>query len=243
MLEEDRKLLEKLDCKRCQILLKLPPELRHQVLSYLPKHDIVAVNLPGNHGLPPTKIPLPATAHAGDRLLRQETLIVTIESTTWSIHSWPGNQGFQAWLGGIDLTLASKTYATGFDAVKSLMFEFFSRYPHRIKQPQDPNNDIELMLKCGNLEHVTTEWAGEELREYDRVTGTWNYKTVDQLRVDYRLDRMLELRKLKKLELVLCKGVGLGVLPELGAWFVANMPQVAGKAIEVVVKQKYGYLA
>ena len=136
MTEERRKVLGHHDLKaKLQIMTKLPPELCHYILSFVPKNKIDMVYLRGNHGLPPTKVKLPVTTHAGDRLLRQETIMVTVESTTWSIHSWPGNQAFQAWLDGLDLSLASKTYKNGCDAVKSLMFEFFSRFPYHSYRP------------------------------------------------------------------------------------------------------------
>ena len=221
--------------KRIFDLVALPPEIRHQIISHLlpPGDNIVRVFLPGYAGTPPTPIALPVTARLGDRQLRQETLMVTIERTTWSVHSYQGNIAFNTWLSKVDLSLASSNYATGYDAVKSLHFPYFSRYPHVTLRPHEPNLDIELMLKCNNLEKVTMEWVGQELN-----IGAGSPKSVQQLRTQYRLDRMLNLKKIKCLRLRLIRdhsAANLDLLRELGAWFKANMATIDGQAIDVVV--------
>lgn len=234
----------KRDKKKCAFFIdqRMPPELRHRALSLAlpPRHqNVVAVCLQGNFGLPPTKIPLPATAHAGDSTLRQETILVTIEQTTWSIHNIYGHNGFQAWLESVDLRNVSNNYVNGFDAVKALRFPYFSRFKHHAKQRHEVNNDVELMLKCRNLESVQTQWAGDELLNLDMQTGVSSPKTVQQLRAEYRLDRMLNMRSLKELELALIRArnpAAVDVLQQLAAWFVANMPLVSGKPVQVAVR-------
>ena len=78
-------------------------------------------------------------------------------------------------------------------------------------------------------------WVRQELGTYDHTTGQQLGKTVDQLRNEYCLDRMLGLRKLKTLTLV---GRGIGdrtTWDNLAAWFRANLPNVDGCPIRVVV--------
>lgn len=215
-------------------LMDLPPELRHNVLRYLPDATDVGVYLSGHNGMSPTAVELPVTARAGDRVLRQETIMMTIEQTTFAIHSGPGNASFQTWLEHVDLRLASDGYINGFDAVKSLSFPYFSRYPHSHLLATATNNDIELMLKCRNLESVSMEWAGQELCNYDAATGMPFAKPVQQLRSEYRLDRMLDLRRVKKLVLV-GRMIGDTTLSDLATWLGTNMPHVDGKRIQVVV--------
>ncbi|KAK4540889.1 hypothetical protein LTR36_008831 [Oleoguttula mirabilis] len=227
-----------LDFLRRQVfrIMDLPPELRHQILRYLPANTTVTVYLAGRNGLPPSGVELPVTTRAGDKLLRQETLMLTIEQTTFSIHSFVGNTSFQNWLQHVDLRLASDGYTNGFDAVKSLSFPFFSRFPHAIFPATQANSDIELMLKCRNLESVSMEWHFSELASYDAATRHTSPKTVQQLCAQYRLDRMLGLRKLKKLVLVQFRGVGSIALQHLAAWSRANMAEVGGHACQVTVQ-------
>jgi len=72
------------------------------------------------------------------------------------------------------------------------------------------------MLKRRNLEELCIEWVGGELYDYDATIHQFVPRTMQQLRTNFRLDRMLGLRKLKKLEIVLVKGVGIAVLRQLG---------------------------
>ncbi|KAK5125242.1 hypothetical protein LTR85_000918 [Meristemomyces frigidus] len=215
-------------------IMDLPSELRHHILSYLVENDLVSVYLPGNGYMPPTGIDLPVTARAGDKLLRQETLMLTIEQTTFDIHSFIGNTGFQAWLRRVDLRLASGGYTDGFDAVRSLSLPYFCFFPHATFPATRPNSDIELMLKCRNMEEVSIAWADKELWSVDATTGLQAAKTVQQLRTQYRLDRMLGLRRLKKLVLKR-KGIGNIALHNLATWFRASMPDVDGQPIQVIV--------
>lgn len=213
-------------------LMALPAELRHRILSNLPEKDFVAVFLPGRYGQVPQGIEIPVIAQAGDRQLRAETIMVTIEQTTWSIHSGPGNTHFQQWLSGVDLTPASKNYTDGFDAVKSLTLPYFSRFPHARLLATAPNNDVELALKCKNLERLSTLWVDEELFKCDQ--DGHGPKTVPQLRGEYRLDGLLGLTKLKRMYLGYRGGAGgQQVIEALAVWFKADFVK-RGK-VEMVV--------
>ncbi|KAK5132861.1 hypothetical protein LTR08_008577 [Meristemomyces frigidus] len=235
MLESRHKFLSYIK-KRQFKLMSLPSELRHEILKYLPEDTYIGVYLPGHRGMVPTGVELPVTARAGDKLLRQETIMITIEQTTFAIHSGPGNASFQNWLGDVDLRLTSKTYVTGFDAVKSLAFPYFSRFPHASLAPATPNSDIELMLSCRQVEQVSMVWVAQELVADDAATGQQGPKTVERLRKEYRLDRMLGLRKLRTLTLVRRGAGNSTALDDLAAWFRANMSGVDGQSIQVVLQ-------
>ena len=219
--------------KRQFKLMKLPPEVRHRILHYLPKSKYIAVYLPGNNGRTPTRVELAVTARASDKLLRQETIMTTIEQTTFAIHSGPGNAKFQKWLGETKLSLASPNYHLAFDVVKSLSFSYFSRFHHQTMPATAKDNDIELMVKCCQLESASMVSVGAELFAYDN-TGQYLAKTVQRLCQEYRLDRMLDIW-LKKLTLI-WRGLGdVTDLERLAAWFRANMSNVDGRPINVVL--------
>ncbi|RMX74598.1 hypothetical protein D0869_12432 [Hortaea werneckii] len=139
-------------------IMQLQPEIREIILDHLCEETTIAVFLRGNGYSPATGIKLPVTARAGDRLLRQETIRTALEKTTFRIDSFPGNQAFQAWL------------------EKYLLFPYFSRFPHYNYPADHLNSDIELVLKCRNLETVNIQWASDVLYHGDR-----HVKTVDQL--------------------------------------------------------------
>ncbi|KAK5686059.1 hypothetical protein LTS10_002173 [Elasticomyces elasticus] len=80
---------------------------------------------------------------------------LALENTTFVIHSGPGNDRFQEWPGKLDLSIVSSNYSTGFTAIKSLSFPYFSRFRHQIYPPITPNNGIELI--------ATMNWANDTL--------------------------------------------------------------------------------
>ncbi|KAI6848355.1 hypothetical protein KC332_g7436 [Hortaea werneckii] len=163
-------------------------------------------------------------------VLRQETIRTALEKATFRIDSFPGNQAFQAWLERVDLRHVSTSYVNGFDAIKHLLFPYFSRFPHWTYPEDHVNSDIELMLKCRNLETVKFTWASETL--YQRYGGL---KTVDQLRKEFRLDRMLSLTNLKQLTVIgRDTWEGDKLLRDLADWFRDNLVGNGGKAVEVL---------
>ncbi|RMY68129.1 hypothetical protein D0863_07321 [Hortaea werneckii] len=212
-------------------IMRLQPEIREIILDHLCEKTTIAGFLRGNAFSSPTRIKLPVTARAGDRLLRQETIRTALEKATFRIDSFPGNQSSQAWLGRVDLREVSKNYVNGFDAIKHLLFPYFSRFPHYNYPADHPNSDIEFMLKCRNLETVKFTWASDTLYQRDGES----LKTVDQLRKEYRLDRMLGLTNLKQLTV---RGRDTWeddkLLRELADWFRDNLVGSGGKAVEVL---------
>ncbi|KAI6789658.1 hypothetical protein KC361_g8381 [Hortaea werneckii] len=212
-------------------LMDLLPEIRQVILEHLCEEITIPVFLRGRGYYPATGIKLPVTARLGDMVLRQETIRTALEKATFRIDSFPGNQAFQAWLEKVDLRQVSSTYVNGFDAIKHLTFPYFSRFPHWTYRAEHLNSDIELMLKCRNLETVKITWASETLHE--RYGGV---KTVAQLRKEFRLDRMLSLANLKQLT-VMGRGTtweGEKLLHDLAGWLRDNLVGNGGKAVEVL---------
>ncbi|KAK3718716.1 hypothetical protein LTR37_004935 [Vermiconidia calcicola] len=210
MTEKRATLLGNIDKKKFPII-GLPFDARACVLSHLCPTMNVRVYLRGVRGQPPSEMPLPAVVHAGDRKLRLEAIIVTIKQSTLEIHSGPGNAKLQEYLASLDFSSTGETnLITGFEAVRSLTFPYFSRFPHH-HPAITANNDIELMKKSSNLRKVCLNFVWPELFEH----GT-SQKSVAQLRAEYRLDGMLELGKLKKLILM---APNTRVVHELAAWF------------------------
>ncbi|KAI7220951.1 hypothetical protein KC333_g2058 [Hortaea werneckii] len=211
-------------------LMDLLPEIRQVILEHLCEETTIPVFLRGNGYSPATGIKLPVTARMGDMVLRQETIRTALEKATFRIDSFPGNQAFQAWLERVDLRQVSKTYVNGFDAIKHLQFPYFSRFPHRTYPADHPNSDIELMLKCRNLETVEIQWVSDVLYHGDR-----HLKTVEQLRKQFRLDRMLGLANLKQLTVMGCDAYeGQRLLHDLAGWFRDNLVGKGGSKVEVL---------
>lgn len=226
------KLLDILD-KHVFNLIGLPYATRHEILSYVCDKKTTPVFLKGVRGLLPTAVPLPSIARAGDRQLRVETILVAIKQTTLEVHSGPGNTMLQEWLSKIDCTVSGQTsLRTGFEAVHSLSFLFFSRFPHRSLPADTPNSDIKLMLKCPNLREISLNFTAEEL------TNSYNdfelAKPIEQLRDEYRLDSMLAMFDHGELRTVRLVGPGyaLQIIAEWLRWeyaFRANLhPHLVG---------------
>ncbi|KAK3075607.1 hypothetical protein LTR53_000945 [Teratosphaeriaceae sp. CCFEE 6253] len=187
-------------------LERLPAELRGLILSFVQVRASHAVFLRGNANGPPSGIIFPPIAYVST-VMRAQFIALSIETTTYVVHSGPGNAAFQSWLKGTDLTCASTTYKNGFDAVKSLTFAYFSRFHHQSMAVSAPNNDFEMMLN------------------------------VEYLRRQYRLDRMLKLGNLERLVLTKrnVHGDRVDVLENLAAWFRSNIKDKRGKAPEVMI--------
>ncbi|KAK3116976.1 hypothetical protein LTR53_002123 [Teratosphaeriaceae sp. CCFEE 6253] len=210
---------------------RLPAELRLLILNFIQTRPSQAVFLRGNRRGPATGINFPPLAYVST-MFRAQYITLAIETTMFILHSGPGNAAFQKWLSNTSLTLASLTYKHGFDAVKSLGFQFFSRYPHRNLDATAPNKDVELMLKCMNLQTVTMVWHGTELMHPQEIP-----KCVELLRKQYRLDRMLKLVNLKQIKLVKhdVDGYDTGVLSNLAEWFRSSIKDGSGQAPVVTI--------
>lgn len=199
---------------------ELPFEVREIVLEEIIGQPTIKVFLRGNWYSNPTFIPMVRQITAyGNHQLRVEGLLVTLKNATWELHSFQGNQKFQAWLDTLDFTDAQGSgITTGYEAIHHLKFPYFSRFPHATLPSDEPNGDVLFMRKCANLRSVNTTWMVVEL---------WD-KTVDQLRQEYRLDGMLELDELKEL----CFH-GTPLIEPLAKWFKEEFQK---KSQAVVVK-------
>ncbi|KAK5734582.1 Mitochondrial distribution and morphology protein 35 [Elasticomyces elasticus] len=83
-------------------IIDMPPELRLKTLSYLVE-DRLAVFSRGFYNSP-TGIALPGIAYASSSV-HAEYLALALEATTFTIHTGAGNDRFQNWLGGPDLSI------------------------------------------------------------------------------------------------------------------------------------------
>ena len=205
-------------------IMSLPWDVRHRVLEYCCDRNSMPVFLRGVRGLPPTAIPLPVSARAGDKTLRLETILVAIKQATLEIHSGPGNANLQSWLNSLDLSaIKGETgLRAGVEAIHSLSFPYFSRFPHRSLPSTNPNNDIVLVLKCVNLRKLSLNFVSHELLDYTHPY--FEDKSVVQLRQEYRLDSILPLLHRIEFKSLALSGpskglIGHDALEALAAWF------------------------
>lgn len=174
----------------------LPFEIRELVLVELIGHPTICVYLRGNFYSTPTYIPMVKQITAyGNHQLRVEGLLLTLKKATWEIHSFVGNQKFQAWLEELDFTDAKgSSIITGFEAVHDLAFPYFSRFPYYNLPTTTPNSDIDFMHRCKNLRTVFIDWAWT-------VLGSVGNNTLDKMRKNFRLDGILNHITLETLKI------------------------------------------
>ena len=224
-------------------IMRLPLELREEVFKHhaidfmAPQNSSMRIRvfLAGNNGRMPTAIPLPPLTKAGSRQVRLEVLSVTIKLITFEIHSGPGNAKLQRWLEGIDLGASGQTsLKTGFDAVHSLIFPYFSRFPFYLPSIMR-NNDIELARRCANLRTLKILFARENLYDDDGSP-----QTVQQLRTNYRLDGMLGLANLQFLGLQSFSYPAFTdpALRDLKVWFETEFRE-RSQGVNVVIERAY----
>lgn len=216
-------------------IMDLPYDIRERILrqdtlefvSRTSPSLCIAVYLPGINGGASTAMRLPPVTQAGDRELRMQSMLVTIKLITFEIHSGPGNAKLQRWLRSINLQASGQTHLnTGFDAVHSLYFPYFSYFPYHLPEIT-ANNDIELARRCANLRTLKVYFSSDNLED---VYG--NPETVACLRESYRLDGMLELKNLKYL--ALHASSCLTALKNLKVWFEEEYSQ-RGQATKVAI--------
>lgn len=221
-------------------IMDLPYDIREKILQFDALDYVsqaspslhIRVYLPGNYNAAPTAIRLPPLTQAGDRTLRLQSILVTIKLITVEIHSGPGNARLQTWLESLNLDGSGETrLRTGFDAVHSLYFPYFSRYPFYTLPANAPNNDVQLMRRCANLRKVRLNFAHETLSNNQGAI-----KSVEDFRRDYRLDGMLDLPSLVTLTLqnssLDLNGVPL--LMPLKVWFESEFSK-KGRSVTVTI--------
>ena len=212
-------------------LMRLPYDLRHLVLEHLTPKQNIRVFL-RNSRIP---IRLPEAAHAGDKKLRRECLLVALNMCTIEIHSGPGNASLRNWLSKIDLTGIESFCETGFDAITSLTFPYFSRFPYG-SPGITANNDVGLALACRNLRSMSMNFHSEELfriasRHRAREAGFVTACALD-IRTCYQLDGLLGASKLERVSFVAggSKELLLG-LEEVAAWFKKGFQERGQKVL------------
>ncbi|KAM0722201.1 hypothetical protein Q7P37_001642 [Cladosporium fusiforme] len=198
--------------------LDLPFDLRDIILGHIIKSQNIMAFLKNSS----TPLRLPAVAYAGHMALRRHCQLVTLKKCTIEIHSGPGNAKLQSWLSKIDFSAISNL-RTGFDAIRSLKFPYFSRFPYGTPGI-NTNNDVQLMLACKNLTTVTLNFhPGEVGRIFmrfhnraERNNSTLYFETAQRIRQNYQLDGILGATELKTLRL---DANPWGPLSELASWF------------------------
>lgn len=226
-------------------IMDFPFDIREKILAcnaldFVAAHSPslrIPVYLPGKYGMPSTAIRLPPVTKAGDRKLCLEAILVIIKLATLEIHSGEGNAKLQKWLASLRLQGSGETdLRTGFDAVHSLYFPYFSRYPFHILPSNAPNNDIELMRRCEHLREVKIMFAYGTLSTY-----SGHEKSVQQLREDYRLDGMLNLPSLRTLTFIATNHMHAELEP-LKAWFEKEYRKRetnATQKLEVIISNSF----
>jgi len=179
-------------------LMRLPYDVRHLILEHLTNSQNIRVFL-RRSSIP---IRLPEAARAGDIQLRRECLLVALKMCTIEVHSGPGNAALQAWLSTIDLTGIESFCETGFDAITSLNFPYFSRFPYHYPSITK-NNDIGLALACRNLRSLALDFHSEELfsilSRHPESEGNVGTNCALDIRKSYQLDGLLDAARLEKI--------------------------------------------
>jgi len=199
-------------------LMRLPYDIRHLILEHLTDPQNIRVFL--RHSM--SGICLPEAARAGNIQLRRECLLVALKKCTIEIHSGPGNAALQAWLSTINLTGIESFCETGFDAITSLSFPYFSRFPYH-DASITKNNDIESALACKDLRSLTLSFHSDELSRvlcrHPEAEGDVATNCALDIRKSYQLDGLLDAKKLERIRFRVSAPKGLlAGLEEVVAW-------------------------
>lgn len=154
---------------------------------------------------------------------------------TIDIHSGPSNAALQAWLSTIDLTGIDSFCKTGFDAIKSLNFPYFSRFPY-YDASITKNNDVGLALACKNLRSLTLDLHSEELFRvlcrHPEAEGDVAAKCALDIRKSYQLDGLLSATKLGMIHFRACASKDLlAGLEEVVAWMEKGFHERGQKVV------------
>lgn len=212
-------------------LMSLPYDVRHLILEHLTDPQNIRVFLRRDS----IAIRLPVAARAGNIQLRRECLLVALNMCTIEIHSGPGNAALRAWLSTIDLTGIESFCKTGFDAIKSLSFPYFSRFPYR-DASITKNNDVGLALACKNLRSLTLDFHSEELFRvlcrHPEAEGDVAAKCALDIRKSYQLDGLLGATKLETIRFRACASEDLlAGLKEVVAWMEKGFHERGQKVV------------
>jgi hypothetical protein len=212
-------------------LMDLPYDVRYIILEHLTDSQYIGAFLRGNR----VPLRLPEAARVGNIQLRRECLLVALKMCTISIHGGPGNAALQAWLSKIDLTGIGSSCETGYDAITSLTFPYFSRFPYR-NPSITKNNDIGLALACRNLRVLSLSFHCEELAKiscrHSKSEAEYAVNCALDIRKSYQLDGLLGATKLEKIhfEAGPCYSAEHG-LTEVAAWLEKGFHERGKKVV------------
>jgi hypothetical protein len=198
--------------------MRLPYDVKYATL----KEIVPAQNIRAFLQRSSVRIQLPSIAYAGNTNLRRECLLVALNQCTMEIHSGPGNERLRAWLAKVDFSGVGTSCKTGFDAITSLTFPYFSYFPYG-QQGISINNDVGLAVACKNLRNISIHFSPRPL---DGIAFQFRGQAGEagliaaQIRANYQLDGILGAKKLEKFT-VAADGseYGLAGLREMVAWF------------------------
>lgn len=164
-----------------------------------------------------------------DELFR-EALVLGLKRSTIKVHSGPQNTALQTWLAEQDLRGMGPGLVDEFDAIQTLSFPYFSRFPWR-----NPNitsdMDIGFMRKCKNLEMFTLYFVEREI--FEQVPHP---KPASTLRRQHHLDEMLQLSSLETLRIAVPIHLDYWEyddVHELAAWFKDEFAKL-GREVDAV---------
>jgi hypothetical protein len=153
------------------------------------------------------------------------------------VHSGPGNERLRAWLAKVDFSGVETSCKTGFDAITSLRFPYFSYFPYG-QQGITTNHDVGLAVACKNLRNISIHFSPRPL---DRIAFQFRGQAGEaeliaaQIRENYQLDGILGAKKLEKFT-VTANGSehGSAVLREMVAWFRKEFEQI-GQRVSIEI--------
>lgn len=205
-------------------MMDLPYVIRHLVLEHMIEAQTISAFLKRAT----TPISLPVVARAGSSLLRRECSLVALKVSTVEIHSGPDNVALQAWLRKIDFSgveTDSGNCQNGFDAINTLNFPYFSRFPYD-QRSITVNHDVQLALACKHLRTLTLDFHFQEisriesnLRLRNQITqpSQLHIAAAASIRQKYQLDLLLDAKQLQKIRL---RATETRTLEVLSVWFV-----------------------
>lgn len=206
-------------------LMELPYDVRHTILEHLVDSQTIRAFLKWSE----IALRLPVLARAGNRLLRRECILVALKSSTIEIHSGPGNDALQSWLKKISFEGVETFCKNGYDAVCSLKFPYFSRFPHD-RPGITVNHDVLLSQECKHLRKISIDF------QYNELGGNGCrdpvIKDAATLRTNYQLDGLLECSHLEKLEIqTSVEGAKRSGIDELIVWFTTEFQKRGQKTV------------
>ena len=188
--------------------MRLPYDVKYAIL----KEIVPAQNIRAFLRRERVGIQLPSIAYAGNTKLRRECQLVALNQCTMEIHSGPGNERVREWLAKVDFSGVGTNCKTGFDAITSLTFPYFSYFPYG-QQGITINNDVGLAVACKNLRSISIHFSPKPL---DGIAFQFRGRVREaeliaaQIRENYQLDGLLGAKKLVEFT-VTADGSGWGM--------------------------------